>query len=220
MRIHTIFTLVSNVYLVEGEKGLVLIDTGWPGNAHKIWQRIKVIGCQDLKLILITHAHLDHYGSAAALKRLTGAPVAIHSADREMMALGKTELGTARHVGTIVKFGLPFVEMIWRAEPIEADFTLDEGDRLDDYGVAGEVIHTPGHTPGSCSLLLDNNVALVGDVISTSNGPHLQRTYASDWLQLANSLTKLQQLKPNLIYPGHGKHPLNGEELQKLTAKV
>ena len=70
-----------NEYVLETADGDVLIDTGFPGSTDKILSALKMIGKtpQDIKHILLTHAHPDHIGSAAALKQATGASVYAHA---------------------------------------------------------------------------------------------------------------------------------------------
>ncbi len=78
----------ANTYLVEAEKGLVLVDTGLPGSEKKILSTIDSIGRKpaDVKLVLLTHRHLDHIGSAAALKRETDAVLASHPFEKPYVA--------------------------------------------------------------------------------------------------------------------------------------
>jgi glyoxylase-like metal-dependent hydrolase (beta-lactamase superfamily II) len=91
------------VHLIEGRDGVVLVDAGAPRKEELILRRLREIGRDDLRLIYITHDHLDHYGSAAAVKRSTGAAIAVHEADAEAMALGRTPLGSVRLWGHLVK---------------------------------------------------------------------------------------------------------------------
>src|SRR5450759_708986 len=74
---------VANVYLVAIDDGLLLVDTGMPGNAKRIVAFIESIGREagDLRHIVLTHCDIDHIGSVARLKELTGAQVAIHELD-------------------------------------------------------------------------------------------------------------------------------------------
>ena len=67
--IHTLSLSMANVYVIENQLGLVLVDAGMPGNERKILSYISRLNGKQLDLIYITHAHLDHYGTAAALKR-------------------------------------------------------------------------------------------------------------------------------------------------------
>jgi glyoxylase-like metal-dependent hydrolase (beta-lactamase superfamily II) len=81
MNVHPLTLGFVQAYLIETPDGLFLVDCGMPGREKKIQAAMQRLGRQDLKLIFITHAHADHTGSAAALKRLTGAQVAAAPGD-------------------------------------------------------------------------------------------------------------------------------------------
>lgn len=219
IQIHNIIIKLTSVYLIENENGLVLVDTGPPGSERKILKKMRTLGRDDLRLIFITHSHYDHYGCTAALRRITGAPVAIHTADAQAMGEGKTPILLARGRGKLTLALLPLFERMARTEPTPPDVLLKDGDDLSTYGLDARALHTPGHTPGSSSLLVEGKLAFVGDLISTNGRPHFQRLYATDWSQLSASLLRLGTLKPEKIYPGHGYTPLSGQELQKMLKK-
>jgi glyoxylase-like metal-dependent hydrolase (beta-lactamase superfamily II) len=218
--IHSIGAGIGSAYLIESKAGLVLVDAGSRRSESKILRRMQALGRYDLRLIFITHAHLDHYGSAAAIRRLTGAPVAIHPADADAMAKGETRLGSVRGWGRLVRAMMPLIESYLGPEPTPADILLEEGDSLGDYGLDGVVLHTPGHTPGSTSLLVEGRIAFIGDLLSTALRPYVQRYYASDWSLVAESLRRLMELKLEWVYGGHGLRPLSGEAFKSLDAST
>lgn len=208
----------SQAYLVEGDSGLVLVDAGFPHKERAILRRIQALGRRELRLIYITHAHLDHYGSAAALRRLTGARVAIHGADAERMAKGETKLGIVRGWGKLGQVFLPLVELCLRPEPVEADVLLEDGEDLSEYGIEAKVFHTPGHTIGSSCLVVEGRVGFVGDLLSTKGKPHLQQFIAEDWSLYKKSVVRLGDLKLERMFPGHGRGELSGGGLEHLIS--
>lgn len=216
MQIHTISLGLSQAYLIEHKCGLMLVDAGLPGYESKVVNLFHKLKRDDLKIIFITHAHLDHYGSAAALRRLTGAKIAVHHADEYAMAHGKTILGSVRGRGRLVKSIIPLIETYFKPEPTQADILLEDGDILRVDGLEGKLLHTPGHTPGSSCLIIQGGFAFVGDLISSNGKPHVQPYFAQDWSNIPISLKKLQAVKPYFVYPGHGRDPLNEESLQRL----
>ena len=218
LHVHIIPMGMATAYLIESDSGLVLVDTGLPRYEHRVLRRMRALGLDDLRLIFVTHAHLDHYGSAAALRRLIGAPIAIHRADGDAMARGDTPLGSVRGRGRLMWALLRLLGPYLQPEPTPPDVLLDDGSDLRAYGLDAVVLHTPGHTPGSSCLIVEGRTAFVGDLLSTTGRPHVQRYFADDWSLIPESLDRLQALEPEWVYAGHGHHPLSGEVLQRLTA--
>ncbi|MFZ5916811.1 MAG: MBL fold metallo-hydrolase [Chloroflexota bacterium] len=217
VKVHPLSMGLVQAYLIQGEAGLVLVDAGMPGFEQRVLQRMQTLERQDLRLIWITHAHLDHYGSAAALRRRTGAPVAIHRADAAAMAQAETHLGAVRGRGRLVGALLPLLQRALRPQPTPADLLMVDGDGLQDFGLDARLLHTPGHTPGSSCLIVEGRFAFVGDLLSATGQPHSQRFFAHDWSQIPHSLARLQALKPERIYPGHGRGHIGGEALARLS---
>lgn len=208
---------LSVAHWVEAEGGWILVDTGSPGQADRILSALRALGGGKLRLIYITHAHFDHYGSAQALRQRTGAPIAIHAADEEAMAAGETPIPLVRGRGWLGRLLLPLAEWALRPEPTQADILLADGQRMDAYGLDAVVMHTPGHTPGSSSLIVAKEVAFVGDLLWMLGRLRLQNLYASDWSQLAYSLARLRRQLLTRIYAGHVRRPADGSQLQQLA---
>ena len=218
LQVHPIKLRMSNAYVVELPSALVLIDAGSPGDSQKIRSRLKAFRGKPLCLIYITHAHLDHYGAAASIQHATNTSLAIHAEDAGTMAKGETHLGQVRSRGRLTAALMPIVSRLFPVEPVTADSVLQDGQDLGDFGLPGQVLHTPGHTPGSTSLIVDCRLAFVGDLFSTFGKPHTQRLYAHDWSEIEISLERLNALDLEWLYPGHGRRPLSGEEFASLVS--
>ena len=212
---------INYVYLIKAE-GWMIVDVG-PGFTLpriKRWFASLSLDPQEVKLIVLTHAHFDHAGAIAGVKKLTGAQVAIHHSEGEMLRTGTTPLPTP---------GTPWGK-IWLAvaKPIlaaiqypgvEPDIIIgDEGMALDEFGIPGWIFHTPGHTYGSLSVLLENGDAFVGCL--THNGPPFRLSpnypiFVDDLEQLWSSWKTLLDQGAQTIYPGHGK-PFPVSEMLKI----
>ena len=211
--IHPLTLGFVQAYLIETPDGLFLVDCGMPGQEKKILAAMQRLGREDLKLIFITHAHVDHTGSAAALKRLTGAQVAIHRLDAEALRTAKM---TTRSRSWLQRQVMALMRRLIRRQPVQPDIVLEDGDSLEPYGLPGRVVHTPGHSPGSCCLVLEDGSGFVGDLVSTTGEPHLQHDIVDDWGQLRASYQRLHGLGLERVYVGHGQRSLSGSELRSL----
>lgn len=197
---------LAQAFLIRGERA-VLVDTLTAGNAPRIMQALAAQGLapSDLSLILLTHDHADHVGSAAALRTLTGAPIAMHAADARTLA---GELQPLRGVGLAGWLMIRLISLMpVKAEPWQPDIAFEGELDLAPYGVAGRVIHTPGHSPGSVSVALDSGDVLIGDLLrggwvgqTRPKLPYL--TYDLD--EVRRSVAKVLALHPRRLYAAHG----------------
>ena len=206
---------ISSAYLIEMTSGLLLVDTGTKGNESNILKKMNDLQRNDLKLIYITHAHFDHYGCAESLRQKTGAQIAIHKGDAGAMAAGETNLYQVKSWGLLGKLLLPAGNLLWRPDRTSPDILLEDGDRLDNFGLNAVVMHTPGHTPGSTCLIVNNQYVFTGDLVISRVSLHKQKYFADDWNQVDQSLARLKQIKPEWVFPGHGP-PIPGDDLATL----
>ncbi|MBM3130229.1 MAG: MBL fold metallo-hydrolase [Chloroflexi bacterium] len=221
MQIHTLFTGVANTFIVENSRGVMLVDAGMPRQARRIVNAIRARGHtpSDVRLILVTHGHIDHAGSAVALKKLTGAPIALHRADARLVVTPNLKIPPGRTRATET-LGALMRAAGW-AMPLETfapDVALDDGQSLRDFGFAARAIHTPGHTAGSLSVLCDDGALFVGDAIL--NLVHVAfPLYWEDAPQARASALKIHALKPRVCYTAHGR-AFDATELEAFIARV
>ena len=212
-----------NVFFVRGRMGGMLVDTGNPGKADLILERLAKRGVapDDIRLILITHGHVDHFGSAVELRERTGAPVAVHALDADAVRQGIHQPDSLKPTGRLIALLMRVLALRTLAVPdralaFEPDIVFEGEWRLDEYtstslsagGIAGRVIPTPGHTPGSVSVLLDSGEAIVGDMVIGDFLRLLRRPgpplVAWDLERNWESVRQLLAFSPRIVYIGHG----------------
>lgn len=203
-----------NAFLIETEQGLIAVDTGLPGTEHKFKRILKSNNWNfsDIKLIVITHAHVDHAGNAKSLQRLTQAPIIAHKADLIYLeGLRPMEFCPTGWFGKLfLKTGL----MHQAYERFTPDILINDQEEysLNRLGINGKIIHTAGHTKGSLSVLIDNHHALVGDMISSGillGGLLLKNSpkpppFEENPQQVKNELNMLLNAGVEHFYMGHG----------------
>lgn len=221
MDIHTIKVGISSCYLIRHE-GAILVDAGVPGKFNKFSKRLKKVGVEpeEIKAVIITHCHWDHVGCLKKIKNMTRAKVVVHKNEKNMLEKGQLKVppGVTRW-GKIMGVLLKGIGRKISTEPNKVDIVMEEEDfSLEEFGIPGKIIFTPGHSLGSISVVLESGEAFVGDTAMNSFpltiGPNLP-IFAEDLSALRNSWRKLIDKGAKKIYPGHGK-PF---DIEKLTEK-
>lgn len=195
-----------NSYLLKTEKGHILIDTGIKKRRNQLEEKLKAARCKpgNLDLIIITHGHADHVGNAAYLRDKYKTKIAIHRGDTRMIETGNMFIDVKSGVmievvGAAMKmFGLSEFE---RFAP---DLFLEDDQDLSEFGLKAKVMHTPGHSEGSISILTTNGDFFCGDLFDNTKKSG-KTTLIQNREKLEASIKKLGVLEINTVYPGHGK---------------
>jgi len=201
------------MYIVK-DKGVIVVDTGCFTEKEKYLEAFSEAGVAptDVKLLAVTHGHTDHFDGISSLKEITGAPVVCHA-----LAAAALMSGVCPALIPRGERGKEFLKLIdgefpAASPPLTPDMTFDAEFDLTPYGIAGKILHTPGHSFCSSSVILDTGEAFVGDMATES--PITQRPslalLAADEMQLFESYRKILS-SANSIYVGHGQ-PLTRKE--------
>lgn len=215
-----------NFYLLEDPGGLVLVDGGLPGHLPQLRSCLEGAGhsLSDIRAVLLTHAHPDHTGVAAATRQ-AGADVWVH--ERDAAALAGGARGANRQAKPERSL---FPYLIRRPATLRTiayaarmggftgskvtDPRITNGDRqLADVPGRPRVVALPGHTPGSVGYLFpDRGLLFTGDALVTydgSTGYHgptvVSRAFTHDSRAALASLTTLDTINATLLLPGHGE---------------
>lgn len=196
--------LETNAILIgcsKTKKGAVIDPSA--GSAEAILQKAEELGLV-IEKILLTHSHWDHFVDANKLKKKTGAPLYVHSLD----------------VKNLEEPGSDGIPLFIHVEAVSANHFLHEGDRIGIGELNLEVIHTPGHSPGSvCFYLKDQKLLIAGDTLFQGSIGSLNLPTAEPD-KMWNSLAKLAKLPPDTrVMPGHGGDTTIGRESWLSRAK-
>ena len=209
--IHRLPGAITSCYLIK-ERGLILVDAGPPQKAEQLLKSLRPLSVdpRDISLVVLTHAHWDHICALTEWKRLSGCKVAVNHREKEWVEKALKPLPRVLNIWGI-SMAL-FTRMLARLHPFggsPVDIALDDsGTSLEPFGVSGRVLHTPGHTPGSMSVLLDTGDAFVGDLAMNGfparPGPGMP-TLGDDPDVVKTSWRLLLDSGAKRIYPAHGK---------------
>jgi hydroxyacylglutathione hydrolase len=196
----------ANIYLIQTQSGYILVDAGMPNMGKDLDEAFENarVDPQSVQLIVATHGHLDHVGSIAYAQKVTGGKVLCHRSFSDDLVNGTAEPAIPRNLlGRLLNFltGLTGNKF----EGTEPDILMDDEFDLREYGIAGKVVHTPGHSPSSVSIMLANGEALIGDLVRPAGsgeiGPGM---FFEDRQVLRDSLEKVAAFEPRIIYLSHG----------------
>ena len=183
--------LGSNCYILqdEGTGRAVIIDAG--EFFDEIKEHIDRIGRENITAILLTHCHFDHTMGAAELREYTGAPLMIHALESDWADDPKRNGASLFMMASGARFPKP-------------DKALHDGDTIEVGDLAVKVMHTPGHSPGSCCFAA-GDVLFSGDTLFLTG---IGRTdlHGGNYTHIKQSLDRLAALDGSIkVYPGHGE---------------
>ena len=214
-----------NVYLIDGDKGWLLVDSGWNtdksfSTLHNYLLKIGA-GFGDIRQIAVTHVHPDHYGMAGRIKELSGATIAMHSIEKSFIgsryiSMNELLIQTDR---LLIASGVPrkMAERMRDASlgleqyivPALPDITLRDGDVIANGKFTFRVIWTPGHSSGHiCLYEPEHKILLSGDHILPKITPNISLNPQSIENPLGRYLKSLEEIKAldvNLTLPGHDR---------------
>ena len=180
----------TNAYAIEGGDGHILVDPGWDSQ-ESLWalqEGIKgaSLKLRDIKKVVITHIHPDHYGLSSKIKQICGAQVAIHRIDAGViLPRYKDFADLVKKVKMLLQQnGVPEDELhqfkeasLWMNKyvtPTAPDVKLEDGDIISNDSFEFEVLWTPGHSPGHvCLYEQDRKFILTGDHVLYDTTPHV-----------------------------------------------
>ncbi|MBI4317518.1 MAG: MBL fold metallo-hydrolase [Chloroflexi bacterium] len=212
-----------NAYVIDGGDGLALVDTGFnvPEALESLLSQLREHGFvpSDIRKLIITHWHPDHYGLAREVKKRSGARLLVHRAEVEFLRdlLHRYPEFRRQTMEWLLENGMPLEEIEQLRPANEGFFGLDDETQVDQILEGGEtisvgrveleVISTPGHSPGHiCLYERERRILLSGDHVLPIITPNISMRTKSDQHQLSHfldSLQRLRHLEVDLVLPAH-----------------
>lgn len=211
----------SYCYFIPSRRGSILVDAGII-NRHQHLQSVLTVhehDIRDIRYIILTHTHHDHVGSLAEIVRMSGAKVIVHKNEADFLARGRTPLPKGTLAGTRLMVRLGKLLRIGSYPAVQPDFLLNDQLQLSEFGYPLHVFATPGHTNGSISIILDREIALVGDTMFNISPETVYPPFANDEAELMRSWSKLLETPCHTFYPGHGR-PIDRTKLERSYEKA
>jgi glyoxylase-like metal-dependent hydrolase (beta-lactamase superfamily II) len=222
---------------VEGDDGLTVVDAGVPRSWESLVEALQRLGrsLDDIRAVVLTHAHFDHVGFAERARRELGVPVWVHEDDVPLTRHPwRYDFERARSLYFATQLqALPIIVAFLRSRAFWPPPIKEVRRYGDDAGAlpvpgAPKVIPTPGHTIGHCALhLADRDVVLAGDAVvmldpyTARRGPRLvARAATADVERNTRSLDALAATRARLVLTGHGEPWSGGAEAAVAQARA
>jgi len=198
---------ITNCYFIESDGITILVDTGQKRRSTNLITTLNAyLAGNSLDYLVLTHTHYDHAENSKLIKERYSPQLIVHQTESDFLRKGFTKLpkGTNLISKIISNSGNKYASWIGKYEPVEPDILVD-----DSYNIrAGnqlKLIHTPGHTIGSLSILVNDELAIVGDTLFGIFPNKILPPFADDEVELKRSWKKLSYTSCRLFLPAHGK---------------
>ncbi|HMK53402.1 MAG TPA: MBL fold metallo-hydrolase [Methanobacteriaceae archaeon] len=200
----TIYQLLSgrgNSYLVKSANDSFLVDTGSKNSLKKLERKLDELTNEELSYLVLTHTHYDHTENAAWIREKYGAKIIVQKNEVKYLEKGDSPIpqGTMLVTKVLVAVGRK-LKRISRYPHVNPDLVVDDEYQLDSNC---RIIHTPGHTAGSISVIVDDEIALVGDAMFGIFWG-IFPPFADDVPVMIRSWGKLLETNCRVFLPGHG----------------
>jgi len=192
--------LYFNVYVIKGKDGDILIDTGFIGTKKALLKWLKNF---NIKLIILTHAHIDHTWNVSYIKEKYNCKVALGKNDIKNLDNKNIKTYPAKKYLKLWTKAMTFGMKHLKSKPFKIDITLEDNQTIDKYGINLKIVELPGHTTGSIGILYKDYL-FVGDALV--NRRKISIAYQNQNNNKAQeSLKKIINMKPKIIFLGHDK---------------
>jgi hydroxyacylglutathione hydrolase len=212
----------SNSFFITTGSYNILIDTGTEREYERLQSNINSLELTNRKIdfLILTHTHFDHCRNAAKIKEEENCRIIVGIKEKESIEKGFTNLpaGTLFITKPISLLGNLIGKKRFGYRPFSADVPVEDELDLINYNLNIKLISTEGHSPGSISIIVDNEIAVVGDAMFGVFKNSVFLPYADNPAGMINSWKKLLDTGCGIFLPGHG-NGIKRERLQKEYGK-
>lgn len=198
----------SNVYLILNDKNSVLVDTGKKSTFGRLRRNLDSLNIpvEKIDTLILTHTHFDHCQSAKKIQEKSGCRIIVSEAARDNIQNGFTKLpkGTFFITTLLSKAGNVFVRHLFGYEPFQSEVFVNNDITLRHGSGVIRIIGTKGHSDDSVSILVDNEIAIVGDAMFGIFQNSIFPPFADDISKTVESWKALLETDCILFLPGHG----------------
>jgi glyoxylase-like metal-dependent hydrolase (beta-lactamase superfamily II) len=197
-----------NCYVVRHRGRFLLVDTSRRTERKNLAQALESLGITRLSLLVLTHCHFDHTENAAYVRQRFKASIAVHTSEAPLLEAGENAAicGTVWPTRLLIRaVTARHIHRFFRYCPTGADIRVQGRFDLGALGFPGYILHTPGHTGGSVSLIVDNEIAMVGDAMFGVFKNGVLTPFGADSDQMVRTWKTLLDTDCRLFLPAHGK---------------
>ena len=208
----------SNSYLISANQINILVDSGKLKVYNRLRKNINSLSSEKQRIdyLFLTHTHYDHCQNAQRLKQEKHCKIIVGSGEAAFCNTGYTPVpnGTFMFTRFMVAVGKKYLKHRLSYTPFEVDIAINRSFDFINHGLNIEIISSPGHSAGSACIIVDNEIALVGDTLFGIFPRSVFPPFADDLSEMVKSWEKLLQTDCRIFLPGHG-NPISRELLQK-----
>jgi hydroxyacylglutathione hydrolase len=222
-KIYLIIGGFYNAYLIVFDGMSILVDTGRKSQWNLLNKNLQHILGNSGKLdyLILTHTHYDHCENAAKLKAYWHCKVLVHQSESSFLQIGSTPLPRGTNIFTyfLTKLGNKYATRKFYYDNVTPDIELEGNHKIESGKFYVELIPTPGHSIGSISININNELAIVGDTMFSGSKRTIFPPFADNSKEMIRSWSLLlNKTKCHTFLPGHGK-PITRKRLETELSK-
>lgn len=211
----------SNVFVISYNQKYLLIDTSIHSNEKKLLKALDRLGAtkENLIALILTHSHFDHVANAQKIKQIFDTKIYIHSSEKRDLqdAIVKVPKGISAISSFFSYLGSKSAEKFKFAKA-QPDVCVEDSFDFMDIGLNITILHTPGHSIGSMSIIVDEEIAIVGDLMFGVFYNGIIPPFADFFSEMVSSWGRLLETECKIFLPSHGSER-NKELVQKKYEK-